>query len=215
LYLGSGAGLSTSAAWTAESNQANEWFGASVATAGDVNGDGYSDVIVGAFQYDNVQTDEGRAFVYLGNEGNGWTLAAQQRRSNDLAPIDLLGRSSSPLSFRIQLAFDKSLTGFSWASPATPTARLEWQVADLGVQLDSVSLGSGTDQPVTGLPLAFNELVPFPFSLPIHPTANRSYHWRARLRTNNPVFPVTPWVSIPWSNVTEAKLRAPTAVRHM
>lgn len=39
-------------------------FGLSVGTAGDVNGDGYSDVIVGAHRYDNGQTDEGRAFVY-------------------------------------------------------------------------------------------------------------------------------------------------------
>ena len=38
-----------------------------MATAGDVNGDGYADVIVGAPDYDNGQTDEGRAFVYLGS----------------------------------------------------------------------------------------------------------------------------------------------------
>ena len=44
-------------------------FGISVATAGDVNGDGYADVIVGAPDYDNGQTDEGRAFVYHGSAG--------------------------------------------------------------------------------------------------------------------------------------------------
>ena len=38
-----------------------------MATAGDVNGDGYADVIVGAPDYDNGQTDEGRAFVYHGS----------------------------------------------------------------------------------------------------------------------------------------------------
>ena len=36
-------------------------------TAGDVNGDGYADVIVGARYYDNGQTDEGRAYVYHGS----------------------------------------------------------------------------------------------------------------------------------------------------
>jgi len=30
-----------------------------------VNGDGYSDVIVGAYNFDNRQTDKGRAYVYM------------------------------------------------------------------------------------------------------------------------------------------------------
>ena len=66
VYHGSAAGLSTSAAWTAESDQAGARFGWWVGTAGDVNGDGYADVIVGARTYDNGQIDEGRVFVYHG-----------------------------------------------------------------------------------------------------------------------------------------------------
>ncbi|MCK4528402.1 FG-GAP repeat protein, partial [candidate division WOR-3 bacterium] len=67
VYYGSGTGLSTTPDWTAESNQASAYFGWSVSTAGDVNGDGYSDVIVGAYGYDNGETNEGRAFVYYGS----------------------------------------------------------------------------------------------------------------------------------------------------
>ena len=67
VYHGSAAGLATSPAWTAESNQAQAWFGNSVATAGDVNGDGFSDVIVGAWQYSNGEGQEGRAVVYHGS----------------------------------------------------------------------------------------------------------------------------------------------------
>ena len=41
----------------------NNYFGFSVSTAGDVNGDGYSDVIVGAYGY---STQTGRAYIYYG-----------------------------------------------------------------------------------------------------------------------------------------------------
>ena len=67
VYYGGVAGLSTIANWTAESNQIDACFGYSVSGAGDFNGDGYSDVIIGAYRYDNGQTDEGRAFVYYGS----------------------------------------------------------------------------------------------------------------------------------------------------
>ena len=47
--------LLSSPAWTAEGDQASAQFGRSVGTAGDVNGDGYSDVIVGADWYETTR----------------------------------------------------------------------------------------------------------------------------------------------------------------
>ena len=69
--------------WTAGGDQENSWFGVSVSTAGDVNGDGYSDVIVGAMGYDNGQTDEGKVFVYYGSKMGSsktpnWTAEGNQ-----------------------------------------------------------------------------------------------------------------------------------------
>src|SRR5262249_38478276 len=67
LYLGSATGLSTTPAWTVEpTNQAYAYFGDAIASAGDVNGDGFADVVVGAFMYDNDAVDEGRIYLYLG-----------------------------------------------------------------------------------------------------------------------------------------------------
>jgi hypothetical protein len=59
LFLGSGTGLSQPA-WHAEGDQPGARFGVAVAGAGDVNGDGYSDVVVGA-------AGEGKAYLFLGS----------------------------------------------------------------------------------------------------------------------------------------------------
>jgi len=82
VYLGGPSGLSTTPDWSAEGNQATAAFGTAVAGAGDVNGDGYADVIVGAPNFDNVETNEGRVFVYYGSaSGPGstpWTAESNQ-----------------------------------------------------------------------------------------------------------------------------------------
>jgi gliding motility-associated-like protein len=67
VFHGSATGLSTTAAIMLEADQAGASFGSGVSGAGDINNDGYSDIIVGAFLYDNGQTDEGAAFVYYGS----------------------------------------------------------------------------------------------------------------------------------------------------
>jgi hypothetical protein len=65
VYLGSSTGINTSAANIFEGNQASAEMGYYVAGAGDVNGDGFSDVISGAFLYDNSQTDEGAVLFIM------------------------------------------------------------------------------------------------------------------------------------------------------
>jgi hypothetical protein len=67
----------TTPGWTAEGNQAHSHFGLSVGSAGDVNGDGFSDVIIGAPVYANDLDNEGTVFVYYGSasglSGDPWT----------------------------------------------------------------------------------------------------------------------------------------------
>ncbi|MBK9332735.1 MAG: FG-GAP repeat protein [Ignavibacteria bacterium] len=87
VFNGSATGLKANANWTIESNQASANFGNSVFTAGDINGDGFSDVIAGAKNYDNGQTDEGGAFVYNGSAAglslsSGWDAESDQGSSN-------------------------------------------------------------------------------------------------------------------------------------
>jgi hypothetical protein len=69
VFFGSSSGLNTTAGWVIQANQANSGFGISVATAGDIGGDGFADVIVGADEYDNGEGDEGAAWVWEGSRG--------------------------------------------------------------------------------------------------------------------------------------------------
>jgi hypothetical protein len=66
VYAGGPTGLSTGPIWIATGESADSSFGRSVAGVGDVNGDGYSDVVVGAPDYDN---STGRVYFYAGGPG--------------------------------------------------------------------------------------------------------------------------------------------------
>ena len=67
LYLGGPGGLSPTPTVLTGPGGMNGSFGYSVASAGDVNGDGFADVVVGA--YDDTSVDCGHAYVYLGGAG--------------------------------------------------------------------------------------------------------------------------------------------------
>jgi hypothetical protein len=76
VFMGSATGLGAdttvaSADWYAIGDQCVPWddaaFGMNVGSAGDVNGDGYGDIFVGAPVYDAGQVNEGKLFVWYGS----------------------------------------------------------------------------------------------------------------------------------------------------
>ena len=79
----------------------NNFFGHSVSAAGDVNSDGYSDVIVGAYGY--VGSGSGRAYIYFGSSS-----------MNNIADFTVTGESAtSVFGYSVAGAGDVNGDGFS------------------------------------------------------------------------------------------------------
>lgn len=198
LYLGSVSGLQADPVWHVEGDQNIATLGHSVSTAGDVNGDGFSDALVGVPRYDADQQGEGCANVYYGNEGEGLDRAPRQIRADDTAPIALLGMSDSQESFCLKaLGRTAAGRGDVW---------LEYEVKPLGHLFDGMGIVAGpaadTGEPLDGVGSAvgLDELVS-------GLTADTPHHWRLRISSDSPFFPRTPWFSIQGNGAQETDLR--------
>lgn len=95
IYQGSPAGLNPVPTFVIESNQGDAWMGSAVASAGDVNGDGLSDVLVGSYAFDHGQTDEGSVFVWLGQSRGISADTKEIISADDNYDRQFLGRSVS------------------------------------------------------------------------------------------------------------------------
>jgi hypothetical protein len=82
---------------------ANDWFAISLSTAGDVNGDGYADVIVGAPLNDAGGSNSGRAYIYYGGSS-----------INNMADVVLTGAAADGwFGFSVSNAGDVNGDAFS------------------------------------------------------------------------------------------------------
>ncbi len=145
-------------------------MGCSVASAGDINGDGFADVIVGAYMYDKGYTDAGAAMVFLGGAHLGRSVLARQLDGAiDPTPVQPWGLSLADGGFlvrmnntsprgreRVKLELEACPSGLRFGLPGC----LRWTSADW---TDSTATSNGVE-----LEVAATDLPP------------GLYHWRAR-----------------------------------
>ncbi len=190
LYMGSASGLSLTSNWSTEGNQPLAYLGVCVSSAGDVNGDGYSDVIVGSTQYTSGATTDGAAFVHYGNNGNGLRSNVQQYKpgtSNVVSSGSLTGTNG-----QIRLnTFGKSPYGRADGKIVYEHRENGNPFSGSTITNSTSSSGSGslTDMgtTVTGVELN-NDIAGL--------NSSKEYKWRARVQyslANNPYQKFGPW----------------------
>lgn len=201
IYHGSAGGVLSSTDWEVEGDQAGCKLSDGLAGGGDFNGDGFSDVALGAPYYTNGHSAEGRVIVYLGNE-KGLDRPARQMRSNGLVNVALHGNSDTSDGI--------VLKGLGRTPMGRGRVRTEWQMwwqGDLNAQpIQRASSDQDTGAPVSG-----------PGSRAWVSTSvtglddGHTYEWRLRFRSDSPYFPWTPWLKLPGNAQSEVDFRTPTA----
>jgi hypothetical protein len=93
LFLGGPSGPDAVADWSAAGEIFDAAFGAAVAMAGDVNGDGYGDAVIGAPRHDALGFyDQGRVYLYYGAPAGGLQREPAWRKDS-LKLLAQFGRS--------------------------------------------------------------------------------------------------------------------------
>ncbi len=128
LFLGSITGLpaSPSLTFTPPFNNTYGFFGTQARCAGDVNGDGYDDIIIGADNYDSAYSDEGAVYVYHGsnppNATHEWMAHGDSIYAHFGFQVDSAGDITGD-------GYDDIIVGANGndnASPAVVTAAYVW-----------------------------------------------------------------------------------------
>ncbi len=192
LYHGGVSGVSTTAVRTFEDcGHSFCDFGRDVSLAGDVDGDGFSDALIGGYRTD---ADRGAIYVHLGNGGFGFpadpgvALLPLQARAFGGNPLAIFGDATNFFEPSIDLH-----------SPAGRT--------NVSMELESKSLGQDFDnQNVTTSVFEDNGLLDRgALTVPIG--VGQKVHWRARLRSASPLFGWSRWVHLPGNAARELDVR--------
>lgn len=128
-------------AWTFEPNQPNAYLGYTLSAAGDVNGDGFDDALIGSYEWNEGYSNEGRAWLFPGSVGGpsglpAWTFTGVVRYSHvgwSVAPagdVNHDGFADVLVGARqvTQTAFYEGVAYLFLGSPTGLAATPAWQV---------------------------------------------------------------------------------------
>jgi hypothetical protein len=185
VYHGNASGLDTSASWTQVGENSLDYFGHCVAAAGDVNGDGYSDVIVGAKTYPSLNS-YGKAYVYYGNASGGLRTVVQQYQPSSSTVIGPNGSTTMDGSVR--------LSGYAKSPFGRTKGTLVYEYVPVGTPFSGQfsTSSSGSQNSFTDLDTSGKQLNADVSSIP----SNAAYNWRVRTRYDlvcNPFQKFGPW----------------------
>jgi hypothetical protein len=194
VYRGSADGLEAAWDWLVTGPAASAWYGSCVAGAGDVNGDGFGDLIVGAPRFSSPQVSEGRAFLHYGGGGRGAARAARQWHADLAGHLGPLGEANTVDGF--------GLTVRGRTARGRDRVRYEYEVEPYGTPFDGEGtvLGPWT---LSGGAGNWTDLAAEVGGL----TAGTAYVWRIRVQGHSAYFPRTPWQTLSWNGATEHDLR--------
>ena len=153
IHLGSASGTFATAAWSVYGSNTGSNFGFSVALAGDVNGDGYSDVVIGTERQSTGFSNEGGTYVFLGNVARALPMPTYQYRGDLVTPV----RTSNG-TFDPDCAW--GIGQFARSSMGRSKLKLVWQFIGHGNSIPSVTFpvnstaysGQGATWADSGLP---------------------------------------------------------------
>ncbi len=174
LFLGSDLGIvdgdPANAEVQLESDEVGAWLGHAVGGAGDVDGDGFSDVVVGALDYDNGADEEGATFLYLGeSDGVAPARLRQRRIGAGNGPVEPGGAVFQTDRIGVDYYAD-DLAGMA------PRVKFEVEVCGVGMAFGDVSC-------VTSVSPTWVDLLPAGVDLAHTITglgSDQLYSWRAR-----------------------------------
>lgn len=175
--------------WTINGTQSGSSFGAAIDCVGDVSGDGYADLCVGAPGFDSSVLNGGSVTYLKGNGGSGTNTSLSrwvQQENLDNSLIAVGGRCAASNAFVLR-EYARSPIG-------RVGVKAQWRQTPASGDIAAAAVNSGawtqTGPPLTGAG-SHALLLDSVFGL----AADTGYQWEARVLTRSPYFPTTPWLT--------------------